>query len=159
MAKPDPCGIRYGLWRARALALASTEEVYGGVLQRALDDAGIHVVVGTLHPALDQMVSEGLLERVAGKRKAGVPRLLRITPRGLEVLRDVRGDAASVLDLIDESLGRDPTSPDDAAERLVAIAQEIQRATARLRRALDQAKAIVDGALSQAAEARRARDA
>lgn len=143
--KNGPEVVRYGLWRIYALRLAAVGPTWLGEIQRELQRHEIHVVVGTLGPALDQLVEQGLLVRDPDT-SLGI-RLLRITDLGRRVLATVHADIAGLNEAIGATLaGREPaetgTQPAVAApmrvtaEDVVTFLLEQEQSIAKLRGAV-----------------------
>lgn len=153
----DPCRVRYGLWRAHALAMAVAGPIHGGLVGRVLANWDVPVVPGTLQPALLQMVDAGMFEP-APELGAGGEKPLLITQRGRQEVAEVRRYLVHLMDLIDRkpqagqpgapTRTRSPERSDGVLAALVAVARESEASVARLREALRQMKLVVDAALA-----------
>ena len=79
-------------WKIHILHHAAQEPIAGNWMLRELREHGYEISPGTLYPLLKRMAARGWLEEVpTGKTGLKDARPYRITVRGLEVLRIVRG--------------------------------------------------------------------
>ena len=120
--KNGPDAVRFGLWRIYALRLAAAGPTWLGQIRSELARHGLHIGVGTIGPALDQLVHQGLLVRDPDV-SLGV-RLLRITDLGRRVLATVQADIAGLNEAIGATLvGHEPT--ETKARPAVAVPKRI----------------------------------
>lgn len=155
--KNGPDAVRFGLWRIYALRLAAAGPTWLGQIRSELARHGLHVGVGTIGPALDQLVQQGLLVRDPDV-SLGV-RLLRITDLGRRVLATVQADIAGLNEAIGATLaGREPmeqgTRPAVAAptritvDDVVAFLLEQEQSTRRLREAVRAIQSEIEAVLA-----------
>ena len=76
-------------WKVHILHHAGEQGVYGQWMLEELRHHGYRLSPGTLYPILARMARRGWLRATEPKRSTG-PRVYRLTPRGREVLAQVR---------------------------------------------------------------------
>jgi PadR family transcriptional regulator len=77
-------------WKIHILHHADEHGVYGQWMLEELHHHGYRLSPGTLYPMLARMATRGWLRASEPKRLKG-PRIYRLTPRGQEVLNQIRG--------------------------------------------------------------------
>ena len=77
-------------WKIHILHHADEHGVYGQWMLEELHHHGYQLSPGTLYPMLARMARRGWLRASEPKRPKG-PRIYRLTPRGEEVLNQIRG--------------------------------------------------------------------
>ena len=76
-------------WKIHILHHADEHGVYGHWMLEELHHHGYRLSPGTLYPILTRMAKRGWL-RVSEPKRARGPRVYRLTPRGHEVLSEIR---------------------------------------------------------------------
>ena len=92
-------------WKIHILHHAGKQGIYGQWMLEELHHHGYHLSPGTLYPILSRMAARGWLRATEPKR-TNAARVYRLTPRGREVLDQIR---ASLDELSREVGGRSPT--------------------------------------------------
>ena len=92
-------------WKIHILHHADERGVYGHWMLEELYHHGYRLSPGTLYPILTRMARRGWL-RAAEPRRARGPRVYRLTPRGRDVLNQVR----HALDELYREVGERPSS-------------------------------------------------
>jgi DNA-binding PadR family transcriptional regulator len=95
-----------GFWKIHILHHADEDGVYGQWMLEELHRHGYRLSPGTLYPMLARMAQRGWLRASEPTRPRG-PRVYRLTPRGREVLAQVR----RALDELYREVGVHHTSP------------------------------------------------
>ena len=87
----DPVNREFLLafWKIHILHHADEHGVYGQWMLEELHRHGYRISPGTLYPMLARMAQRGWLRASEPKRATG-PRLYRLTPRGRNVLEQIR---------------------------------------------------------------------
>ncbi len=93
-------------WKVHILYHAGEDGVYGQWMLEELHHHGYRLSPGTLYPILARMARRGWLRASEPKRSTG-PRVYRLTPRGREVLEQVRH---ALDELYREAGGRRPAA-------------------------------------------------
>jgi PadR family transcriptional regulator len=83
-------------WKIHILHHADEDGVYGQWMLEELHHHGYRLSPGTLYPMLARMARRGWLRASEPKRSKG-PRIYRLTPRGHEVLNQIRGALDELL--------------------------------------------------------------
>ncbi|HEY6895607.1 MAG TPA: helix-turn-helix transcriptional regulator [Rhodanobacteraceae bacterium] len=78
-----------GFWKIHILHHADEDGVYGQWMLEELHRHGYRLSPGTLYPMLARMAQRGWL-RASEPARSTAPRVYRLTPRGREVLAQVR---------------------------------------------------------------------
>jgi|SRR5579871_3446318 len=78
-----------GFWKIHILHHADEDGVYGHWMLEELHRHGYRLSPGTLYPMLARMAQRGWLRASEPTRSTG-PRIYRLTPRGRDVLAQVR---------------------------------------------------------------------
>ncbi len=99
-------------WKIHILHHADEHGVYGQWMLEELHHHGYRLSPGTLYPMLARMARRGWLRASEPKRSKG-PRLYRLTPRGEEVLNQIRG----ALDELYREVGAHRPAPDRSGKR------------------------------------------
>lgn len=94
-----------GFWKIHILHHADADGVYGQWMLEELHRHGYRLSPGTLYPMLARMSQRGWL-RASGPKRSNGPRIYRLTPRGREVLKQVR----AALDELYREVGRHRSS-------------------------------------------------
>lgn len=76
-------------WKVHILHHADEHGVYGHWMLEELREHGYHISPGTLYPILARMARRGWLKAATPKRSTAA-RVYRLTPRGREVLDQIR---------------------------------------------------------------------
>ncbi len=119
-------------WKVHIRHHADGDGVYGQWMLEELHHHGYRLSPGTLYPILARMASRGWLRATEPKRPNG-PRVYRLTPRGREVLDQVR----HALDELYEEVGARGsaaarhTAPRDRSRRRANAADRPRRSSVR----------------------------
>jgi len=113
-------------WKIHILHHADERGIYGQWMLEELHEHGYRLSPGTLYPMLARMARRGWL-RASEPRRAKGPRVYRLTPRGHEVLFQIR----QALDELYREVGAHPRA---ARRRLTARRTRPAIATPRVAR-------------------------
>jgi PadR family transcriptional regulator, regulatory protein PadR len=99
----DPIAREFLLafWKIHILHHAAEQGVYGHWMLEELHRHGYRLSPGTLYPMLARMADRGWLRATEPDRSKG-PRVYRLTPRGRQVLRQVRHALDELYDEVTE---------------------------------------------------------
>jgi DNA-binding PadR family transcriptional regulator len=95
MADPVVREFLLAFWKIHILYHAEDGGVHGHWMVEELHRHGYRISPGTLYPMLSRMAKRGWLKSIEPKRAKGA-RVYRITPRGREVLKQVRRSLAEL---------------------------------------------------------------
>jgi PadR family transcriptional regulator, regulatory protein PadR len=95
MADPVVREFLLAFWKIHILYHAEDGGVHGHWMVEELHRHGYRISPGTLYPMLSRMAKRGWLKSVEPKR-AKAARVYRITPRGREVLKQIRRSLAEL---------------------------------------------------------------
>lgn len=95
--------LRRGSLILAVLAELRTER-YGYTLRKALAENGMVIDESTLYPLLRRLESQGLLFSEWRQEEKRDKRFYRLTPEGLQILRQLLGEWRSINDALDRIL-------------------------------------------------------
>ncbi len=116
-------------WKIHILHHADEHGVYGQWMLEELHHHGYRLSPGTLYPMLARMARRGWLRASEPARSKG-PRIYRLTPRGEDVLNQIRG----ALDELYREVGAHRPAPGRSSKRPRPIRRGAQERALRTRR-------------------------